>query len=437
MAVSNFTFLTVDGTGRPSDPSSRAAIRSRCMKGVNVRQDSRRSKRKAKKTKERKENVTQTDIEDILVTHRQELAYASLSESLPTQMCMSIDDIGFNSSLLPPSVLQMAYQDKSILTALSMASSAVTDLTINTHLSSKTQQLLCNMLSTLNQGLHQAVKQQSPTTVLTILILLFTAEAMHDFDAMGAHLEGVGRLLIIRDRLPTGWDAKLLFKIQQFDLRLALATGRPLRLALEFPYSTVPTTGTSNILLKLGVSSPKIIEAFQNLQALTQHATESMSMRISLIWEDLQSQVSTIQTQLLSLEEGDLSDTEEALRLGILAFLTTLSLSPIRRLHLPRFCNQLETSYTLQHNSKAFTIWLMMMGMLSTVEVSNRVLRDLWDGIVDTNLSWPDAREMIGDEQLPWIGFIHDEPAKKVFNRLQASRSSAKSSQESNYIVLN
>src|SRR6478752_72356 len=98
MAVSTFTFLTVDGTGRPSDPSSRAAIRSRCMKGVNVRQDSRRSKRKAKKTKERKENVTQTDIEDILVTHRQEFAYASLSESLPTQMCMSIDDIGFNSS---------------------------------------------------------------------------------------------------------------------------------------------------------------------------------------------------------------------------------------------------------------------------------------------------------------------------------------------------
>ena len=107
MAVSNFTFLTVDGTGRPSDPSSRAAIRSRCMKGVNVRQDSRRSKRKAKKTKERKEDVIQRDIEDILVTHRQELAHASLSESLPTQMRMSIDDIGFDSSLLPPSVLQM------------------------------------------------------------------------------------------------------------------------------------------------------------------------------------------------------------------------------------------------------------------------------------------------------------------------------------------
>jgi len=77
------------------------------MKGVNVRQDSRRSKRKAKKTKERKEDVTQTDIEEILVTHRQELAHASVSGSLTTQMRMSIDDIGFDSSLLPPSVLQM------------------------------------------------------------------------------------------------------------------------------------------------------------------------------------------------------------------------------------------------------------------------------------------------------------------------------------------
>lgn len=77
------------------------------MKGVNVRQDSRRSKRKAKKTKERKKEVIRTDVEDILVTNRLELAHASLSGSLPTQMRMSIDDIGFDSSVLPPSVLHM------------------------------------------------------------------------------------------------------------------------------------------------------------------------------------------------------------------------------------------------------------------------------------------------------------------------------------------
>ena len=327
--------------------------------------------------------------------------------------------------------LLLVYHDKSILNALNMASSAVTDLTINTHLSSKTQQLLCNMLSTLNQGLHQAVKQQSPTTVLTILILLFTAEAMQDFDAMGMHLEGIGRLLIIRDRLPTGWDAKLLFKIQQFDLRLALATGRPLRLALEYPYSTVPTTGTSNILEKLGVSSLTVTEAFQNLQALTQHVTESMHFGISLIWEDVQPQISTIQTQLLNLEESDLSDMEEALRLGILGFLTTLSLSPIRRLHLSRFCSQLETSYMVQYSNKAFGIWLVMMGLLSTVDVSNHVVRDMWDKTIDAGLTWVDARDTMVADKLPWVGFIHDEPAKKVFHRLQASRSPRESSQES------
>ncbi|KAL9564303.1 hypothetical protein ACKAV7_011494 [Fusarium commune] len=47
MAATEFTFLTVDGHGRPLEPGSRASIRSRCMKGVNVRQDSRRSRRKA------------------------------------------------------------------------------------------------------------------------------------------------------------------------------------------------------------------------------------------------------------------------------------------------------------------------------------------------------------------------------------------------------
>ena len=220
----------------------------------------------------------------------------------------------------------------------------------------------------------------------------------------------------------------MLFKIQQFDLRLALATGRPLRLALEYPYSTVPTIGTSNILDKLGVSSLTVTEAFQNLQALTQHVTESMHLGISLIWEDVQPQISTIQTQLLNLEESVLSNMEEALRLGILGFLTTLSLSPIRRLHLPKLCSQLEKSYKVQHNCKPFAIWVIIMGFLSTVEVSNRVARNLWDGTVNAGLTWSDARKMMVTEELPWIGFIHDEPAKKAFNRLQASRSSTTSS---------
>ncbi|RBR23424.1 uncharacterized protein FIESC28_03803 [Fusarium coffeatum] len=404
---------------------------------------------KAKKIKDRKEDAIELDAGDILVTHPRELTHA---RSLPTQMPMSSDDIGFDSSLLPPPLLQMVikynyildtiyplentvdprsrwtdnlllvYRDRKILTGICMAMSAVTDITLNSRLSSGTQQILCNMLSTLNQGLHQAVKQQSAKTVLTILILLFIAEGLQDFDAIGTHLEGVGRLLIIEDRVPTGWDAKLLFKIQQFDLRLALATGRPLRLALEYPFNTVPTIGTSGILEKLEVSSLKVVGAFQNLQALTQHVTESMRLRTSLIWEDVQPQVSTIQTQLLGLEENDLSDMEEALRLGILGFLTTLSLSPIRRLHLPRFCSQLEMSYMMQCNNKAFGIWLVMMGLFSTVEVTDPVVGDLWMRMVDAGLSWPDARKTMVDEQLPWIGFIHDEPAKKMFDCLQASR---------------
>lgn len=50
MTDSGFTFLTVDGQGRPLEPGSRSTIRSRCMMGVNVRQDSRRSKRRTRKT---------------------------------------------------------------------------------------------------------------------------------------------------------------------------------------------------------------------------------------------------------------------------------------------------------------------------------------------------------------------------------------------------
>lgn len=114
MGGGSFTFLAVDGTGRPSDPGSRAAIRSQCMKGVNVRKDSRRSKRKAKNRKvQLQENGK--PVEDAIMMQRQDLSLHCTSslqnqcltrQLLKPSLKMSIDDCGFDSSLFPSSVLE-------------------------------------------------------------------------------------------------------------------------------------------------------------------------------------------------------------------------------------------------------------------------------------------------------------------------------------------
>lgn len=323
---------------------------------------------------------------------------------------------------------QFLHQNRTLLSAIYLATRSVDDLRCSARLSPWTQQLLCVILSSLNRDLYRAAGQQSSTTMMTILILLFAAESLHDFGAVGSHLEGVRRLLIIRDNVFTGLDAKLLFKIQQFDLRLALAFDRPLYLALEYndyPTLPMPLIAKSDILQRLNVNSPRVIEAFQNLQALIRDIKNAMSAKSDLIWTRFQSRISNIQTQLLH-PNNNYPDIDEALRLGMLAFLTTLSQSPVRRPQLPEFQRRLETSYILMQdeneNCRTFTIWALMMGCFSAVETSSPLVRDVWGASVSPDLYWETVRDMILAEGLPWIDLIHGGPGKKAFLCLQAQR---------------
>lgn len=322
--------------------------------------------------------------------------------------------------------LQLLHQDKTLMSAIYLATHAVDDLRYNACISNRTQSLLCVILSSLNEGLHQPSRQQSSATMVTILILLFAAEALEDYKAVTTHLKGIGRLLMVRDHIPTDMDAKLLFKIQQFDLRLTLAFGGPLHLTLAIPGPLSLPIGKSGILQGLGISSPWVTGCFRSLQVLVQEIKDAMSFKTDLRWEDSQPRISTIQTQLLGLENGRLPHMDEALRLGMLAFLTTLSRSPVRRPQLPKLYNQFGMIYTnmgVQDKSyQIFDIWVMIMGFLSTIETSNSMVRGCWEAVVDPTLSWQTVREKIKLEDLPWIEFIHDEPAKTIFFQLQARR---------------
>ncbi|RGP77830.1 hypothetical protein FLONG3_4006 [Fusarium longipes] len=323
----------------------------------------------------------------------------------------------------------LLYQNKTLLRAVYLATNAVDDLHRSPHLSSRTQQLLCTILASLNHDLHQATGQQSSLTMMIILVLLFAAEALQDSEAIVSHLDGVRRLLMIRNHALTTLDAKLVFKIQQVDLRLALASGQSLRLTLDDTV-TQGLSATPIVLLepvqKLSVHSPVVIEAFERLQALTQHIKDAMRTRTDLKWEAFQSQINNIQMQLLQPKNSCISDNDDALRLGMLAFLTTLSRSPIRRPDLPELHMQFEESFIKLRSCgeahRTFVTWVMMMGFLSVIETSNPLVGVLWDEIADCDLSWEVMRERIRAEKLPWIGFVHDGQAKSVFIYLQAQR---------------
>ncbi|KAI1055358.1 hypothetical protein LB506_011330, partial [Fusarium annulatum] len=382
MAATEFTFLTVDGHGRPLEPGSRASIRSRCMKGVNVRQDSRRSRRKARKASETvaaTESVGKITEPPEITSAYQLTSCGPLSKSLQART----NELGFDSSRLPSTAwrlvvkfnalldaaypletcleninlqehkmidnLTLLHENKTLLESMFLATYAVDDLCSGTKPSPRSQRILCTILSSLNSSLRNISGQQSYSTIFIILILLFAAELFRDFDAVSTHLDGLRRLLELRETKPVPLDSKLLFKIQQVDLRMSLATGRPLYFPFDYscaqqPIGVIrPTSITAWLMVH-----PALISCYQTLQALSSHANQcrSSNSKTILNWLDFQSQVSTCQTLLIGLGNGHLPVVSEALRLGMLAFLSTLSRSPARKSHLPVLTSQLEECYS-------------------------------------------------------------------------------------------
>ncbi|KAF5591054.1 hypothetical protein FPANT_5787 [Fusarium pseudoanthophilum] len=413
MPATEFTFLTVDGHGRPLEPGSRASIRSRCMKGVNVRQDSRRSRRKARKVSETAaatETLGKTTDNSEITPRCQLTSCGPFSKSLQART----DELGFDSSRLPSTAwrlvvkfnalldaaypletylenidppeysmidhLTLLHDNKTLLESMFLATYAVDDLCSGTKLSPRSQRTLCTILSSLNNSLRNVSGQQSYTTIFIILILLFAAESFRDFDAVSTHLDGLRRLLELRETKPVPLDSKLLFKIQQVDLRMSLATGRPLYFPFDYSYSQAPggVISPPSIIPWLKVH-PALMSCYQTLQALSNHANQygSSKLKRTLNWLDFQSQVSTSQTHLIGMGNGNLPVVSEALRLGMLAFSSTLSRSPARKSHLPIFASQLEECYLAmkqeQYSYKPLPIWLMLMGCISTIDSSSWV----------------------------------------------------------------
>jgi hypothetical protein len=327
--------------------------------------------------------------------------------------------------------LKLLSDNQVLLNSVFFATYAVDDICGGKQFSHKTQLLLSSVLSSLYQKLHQVATQRSHSTFIIILILLFGAEAFHDYDAVATHLDGLRRLFQLCEQ-PTSVDPRLLFKIQQFDLRYALATGRPLYFPLEFfGPENVPDVffdlplGSSDILDLLAIC-PRLLECYQSLQALSHEINQFKVSGTYLSWNDFQTRVSTTQTQLVNLGEEHIPEVSEALRLGFLAFISTLSRSPVQKPCLPNFITHLEMSYVfLQRRGESYrglAIWLLLMGFLSTVEVSNPIACCVWTDVVSFGMSWRTARLMMGS--LPWIKSIHDELGKQMFRDMQSGKHS-------------
>lgn len=234
-------------------------------------------------------------------------------------------------------------------------------------------------------------------------------------------------------------DGVLILVYPSLDISRSVSTGDLPRFSISRePWQPVfrgiypaPTCSSSITMLCLdGLVSQRIGEVFRDLQHIVTviNRYSERSMRVS--GDAFQTAMDSIQARLVAsaLTQPAQTDNEkgsECLRLGMLAFSTTLTFQlPWRRYpyqyvaeSLRSACQAVETLSIDDKRGTALS-WVLVMGVMSVFDTNADWLRTCWSKVVPacSRSAWEGLRQQLGG--VMWIGYIHDKPGEEAFNAL-------------------
>jgi hypothetical protein len=170
----------------------------------------------------------------------------------------------------------------------------------------------------------------------------------------------------------------------------------------------------------------RIATAFQDMQHLAVLTNEHYDREERLGGDIFQEVVGS--TQLLLLNTGPFKKEDglsESIRLGMLAFLSTLVSIPGKRVPYPYlerlFRAELERHYRGRGpdhgDGNVILLWLLMMGAMSVLSPDEPWLRDGWHSVSRNGQDWDVVRAQL--RRMIWINNIHDEAGKEAFEKLK------------------
>ena len=308
--------------------------------------------------------------------------------------------------------------------------SAVDDYVLQRPPAQITYHHLRRTLSLLNQRLSEKDAHLADSTVYIILTLALMAGVFGDYAAASTHIAGLQQIVRLRGGVKhLRLNPKLHFKLDRLDLSWALSTGQRPRFYTGHvswdPYYTNPPV----IVHPDAAPSPKFNHCFQDIRLATvfqdlRHLASLISHHsrnnTRLSGDVFQESISSIQFRLLRIKPSDDHETDECLRLGMLAFLSTTFRVPGRRVPYSYLTKQLRASCRrLEPHTpemKELLVWLIVMGSISVLEPEEPWLRAKWNTLATPRMSWNDLSHVL--EDVLWIGCIHDEPAITAFEKL-------------------
>ncbi|KAF7562245.1 hypothetical protein G7046_g1892 [Stylonectria norvegica] len=303
--------------------------------------------------------------------------------------------------------------------------------------SPQTQECLRRTIQLLREKIQHADTQIEDTTTAVVMTLAMTADAAGDKQASEAHVAGLKKMIKMRGGLPGFQDNRQMqIKICRVDLGWSVQAGtKPdfyqgkiswepfLATAIpkDNPYHDQPIFPDIQIVLETW--DYKLRNVFLDLHDFSGMANVLMYVPQKLQPELFQEIMVSIQYRLLYLEYSvDHWALEEAVRLGLLAFETTVFLQiPGTKLNAgENFSGRLEhaiAKITVTSPAVAdIKLWLLIVGSIIVFADDEPWLvasiREL-----TTGQDWQDVRTRV--KKVMWIDAVHDKPGKAAFEATQ------------------
>lgn len=325
--------------------------------------------------------------------------------------------IDFN--LKPRVTLEWFASDIAFFHSVLLTTAAVDDFIHRRLPSRRTRLHLQRTLSLLNGRLSEADPHMVESTFFIVLNLAFVASMLGDREAVSAHMDGLWRIIRLRGAVHPRNNVKIL----HLDLWRALMTdGKPgwYRSPVSWRplYQAPPRksrTGINSLVEELDV--PRLTGVFYDLQALSNSINDASEGGAHLDGAAYDSSVRSIQDRLLHLENDISSPLAHAVRLGMLAFMTTMMRIPGGKIPLTYMYGKLRSTClgldVSTPERRCIGFWLLMVGGVSVFEADEPWLRARWEDVAEADLGWDEARSKL--REVMWISTLHDDLGRRVF----------------------
>ena len=173
---------------------------------------------------------------------------------------------------------------------------------------------------------------------------------------------------------------------------------------------------------------PQLALVFEDLQFLINTLNEHIETSTQLDGADFQVAAHSIYARLLHLQNILTDPASECVRLGLLAFLTTLAPRPspvtVQSPRFPFLAEKMEDAIqsvsSWEGFPEAIPIWLGVVTSMSAFDGREEWLCQWWKGRMNEDTDWEGIGKKL--KTVMWVPYLHEEAGRLSFSRLSRTK---------------